>query len=384
MVPLKILFVIDSLGRSGSERSLAELLPYLERASISCIIVCLRQREEGVQKEVEKLGFDVRILKGKGWLSRLRELRKIILAEKPDLIHTTLFASNILGRLSGRGVPILSSLVNTPYEAIRFKDPNIKARRLRIVRWVDSWTARCCTTHFHAVSKAAKESAVTTLGIRPERITVVERGRDPDRLGYPGKERSMLARTALGLDENDEIIVNIGRLEYQKGQKYLLDAIAHLLPKHPRLVLLIAGRSGVLSSELSQLSEKLGLNGRVRFLGYRSDIPEILAAADVFAFPSLYEGLPGAVIEAMALGLPVVASSIPAVLEVVEPGGNALLVQPGSAIEFAQALETLLEDRNKCITFGKRSREIFEERFTLDRSASSMIQLFRQTAATRK
>ncbi len=382
---LKILFVIDGLGQGGSERSISELLSFLKRVHIECIVVCLHERREGVQTEVQHLGFNIRFLKSKGWFARIRALRKIIRMEKPDVIHTTLFESNILGRLAGWGrAPVMSSLVNTQYDPVRFQDPGIRSGLLRIVQKIDSWTGRHLTTHFHAVSATAKQAGVNALGLKPERITVVERGRDPSRLGHPDTNRFREARMRLGLTEDQEVIVNVGRHEYQKGQCYLLEAMAQLLPGRPGLVLLIAGRHGTSTDDLVRFCDQQSLNGSVRFLGHREDVPEILAAADVFVFPSLYEGLPGAVIEAMALGLPVVASDIGPLRDAVEPDGNAILVSPRSSLELARAVQTLLEDRQKRITFGLRSREIFENRFLLERSASRMIDLYHHVAAMQK
>jgi glycosyltransferase involved in cell wall biosynthesis len=123
---------------------------------------------------------------------------------------------------------------------------------------------------------------------------------------------------------------------------------------------------------------------RVHVVGHRQDVPDLLAGADIFAFPSLYEGLGGVVIEAMALGLPIVASDIPAVREVVEPGGNALLTRPGSAPGLAEALAQLLDDRNRAAAFAKRGRSIFLERFTLERSTANMLQLYEQVLSTKR
>jgi glycosyltransferase involved in cell wall biosynthesis len=246
------------------------------------------------------------------------------------------------------------------------------------VKLIDAWTSRYLTTHFHAVSNAAKLAAVNSLGLPSQRITVVERGRDPDRLGQPSAKRRQQARLKLNLQTTDEVIVNVGRHEYQKGQIFLLEAVAKLAHTRSRLVLLIAGRSGQVTSELTHLRDQTGLNGKVHFLGHRDDVPDILAAADLFVFPSLFEGLPGAVIEAMALGLPIVATNIRPVQEVVEENHNALLVKPTSSSELAIAIETLLEDRERATTFGERSREIFETRFTLAQSVSRMIELYHE------
>ena len=108
-----------------------------------------------------------------------------------------------------------------------------------------------------------------------------------------------------------------------------------------------------------------------------------MAAADLFVFPSLYEGLGCALIEAMALRLPIVASDIPVLHEVVEKGQNALLVQPASPVKLARAIETLLNDEDRTSEFGRRSREIFEERFTLEQSTQRMIELYHKIAASK-
>src|SRR5262249_28089536 len=148
---------------------------------------------------------------------------------------------------------------------------------------IDSWTARCCD-HFHAVTHTVKQHAIQTMRIAPERITVVERGRDPSRLGTPSAERRQESRSKLGLPEDAEILVNLGRIEYQKGQKYLLQAIAEIRERHPKLIVLIAGRQGSASAELAQLHQELGLHDTVQFLGFREDVPDLLAAADIFVF----------------------------------------------------------------------------------------------------
>ena len=207
---------------------------------------------------------------------------------------------------------------------------------------------------------------------------MIEDGRDPDRLGDPSDARRQLARAKLGSCEPDEILVNVGRQVFAKGQSYLLEAIEKLAPRRPRLRLLIAGRCGEASPTLARSCERPVVRDRVRLLGHREDIPEILAAADLFVFPSQYEGLPGAVIEAMALGLPIVASDIAPHRELLEEGRNALLVRRDSAVELAAAIETLLKDRETARAFGKRSREIFADRFTLHESTRRKVELYHE------
>jgi glycosyltransferase involved in cell wall biosynthesis len=225
-----------------------------------------------------------------------------------------------------------------------------------------------------------KAHAVEKLHIQEERITVVERGRDPARLGRPSRERRERARRSLGLTDDDEVVVTLGREEYQKGQRYLLEAVAAVAARRPQLVGLLAGKAGSESERLRAWHAGSGLGDRFRFLGHRDDAPELLAAADLFVLPSLFEGFSGVLIEAMALGLPIVASDIPAIREVVEPGRNAVLVDPASSEALVTGIESLLDSRVQRQAYGERGRSIFEERFTLERSTSRMVELYRRLA----
>lgn len=379
---MKIMFVINSLGAGGAERSLSELLPCLERDGVYPTVVCLRRAGEGVESSSIDRGMDVRFLPAGGWPSQVRHLRAMVVKERPDLVHTTIFEADVAGRVASiaTSVPVMTSLVNTSYDPVRLRDPNVRAWKLQAVRRIDGLTARRCTTHFHAISRAVKDAAVRDLKIDPDDVTVVERGRDAERLGKPSPHRRAQARAALGVGQRDLVFTTVGRQEFQKGQWILLEAIGRLVSTHPDVRLLVAGRSGNASPRLRAAMAATSLNGEVRFLGHRDDAPEILAASDVFVFPSLYEGLGGALIEAMALGLPIVASDLSAIREVVEPDGNAVLVPPGSARDLASALEALIGDAGRMKAMGLRSRKIFEERFTLERSAARMLELFQRVA----
>ena len=380
----RYLFVINSFLAGGAERSLLELMPVLMDRGIEPLVVTLYRREVGFEEEVRAGGWDVLMLESTGWLGRIRELRRIIKIEQPDLVYTSLFDSDLVGRLAGlaTGVPVVSNLANTSYDPARLSDPNVDTRRLRLVQAADGFTARHLTSHFHAVSQAVKDSAVDALRIDPERVTVVYRGRDRGRMGEPSAERRTIARAELGLGPDDLVIITVGRQEYQKGHRYLLEAFSAINEHKPDSVLLLVGREGHASPELSALSDTYELGESVRFLGHRDDVPDVLAAGDVFAFPSLYEGLGGALIEAMALGLPIVASDLPAIREVVTPGTNALMVKPGDADSLQSELVQLLENQATRARFGQKSREIFEERFDGADAAQRLADLLERQART--
>jgi len=378
----KYLFVINSFLAGGAERSLVEMLPRLVDEGVTPIIASLYYREVGFEEEVREAGYDVRLLSGESRIGKARALRKLIQQESPDLVYTSLFDADLAGWLAtmGMDVPLISNLANTAYDPARLADPNIDERRLRIIRSIDGYTSRHGTDHFHAVSQAVKDSTVETLGVDPDRITVVKRGRDADRLGLRTPERRADARHRLGIPDDALVVVTVGRQEYQKGHRFLIEAFVDVVADHPNAQLLITGREGHSSVQLEQLIESLALGSAVTILGHRSDVPEVLAASDIFAFPSLYEGLGGALIEALALGLPVVASDIPALREVVREGENAVLVAPGDPSGLATAITSLLDDPQTMADYAGRSREIFDAEFRAEDATDRMISLLTAVA----
>jgi glycosyltransferase involved in cell wall biosynthesis len=379
---LQILYVINGLGEGGAERSLAETLPELDARGVDATVVCLYQRQQGVQQQVLDGGFDVRFLRSNKLRERVRDLTAIVEEQRPHLIHTSIFEADVTGRLAGRRarVPVMTSLVSTPYAPIRRADPNVKRWKLRALQAVDAWSARRWTAHFHANSESVKEAAIRDLGIASERVTVIRRGRDTARLGQPSPERKARVRERLGIPPQATVVLNVGRQKYAKGQRTLLEAAAALAAGNPNLVVLIAGRAGNLTSRLMSLHDRLGLGDRVRFLGHRDDVPDLLAAADVFAFPSLYEGSPGAVMEAMALEVPIVASDLPSVREVTGED-LAVLVPPDDASALAGAIRRVIQDPEGSRRRATRAHAWFLERFTIDRVVDETVALYERLAS---
>lgn len=369
---LRVLYVINSLGPGGAERSLAELIQPLKERGIDISVACLEHVDEGVEDEVVER-HDVRFV-GPGLLGSLRSLRQIVGSERPDLIHTTIFEADVLGRLAsiGRGVPVVTSIVNTSYLPLVADHPDVTRWKLRIVRAVDRITARRVNQSFHALTEAAAQGAVEALGISRDRVEVIPRGRSTDRLGEPTAERRRRVQQELGV-EGRRVLLSVGRREHQKGQIHAIDAVGRL--GIDNVVLLIAGRHGAASERLSRRADELGLGPKVRFLGHRDDVPDLMVASDVLVFPSLYEGLGGAAIEAMALGLPIISSDIPPLREAAQ--GVALFFPPGDAAALARAIEDLLTNADLAKRMSTEGRERFKENFTIDSVADAMAAYYR-------
>lgn len=370
---LKLLLVIDSLSVGGTERSTTELLPLFEEAGLEVLVVVLAHGAEDdgeISPETPVLS-----LRRSGFIGQVRGLRQLLRAQEPDIVHSALYRANQVTRLAAVGLPVtvVSSIVNTPYEPERFDDPNLARWKLRAVQVSDAATSRFLTDHFHAVSAAAASSASRHLRIPEDRITVVHRGRARSRLEEPSPRRRAAVRESLGIPADTPVVLSVGRQEFQKGFDSLVEAAA--LDEGPSIYL-IAGRSGAATEALeARLSDPV-LRDRVRLLGQRDDVPDLLAAADVYLTTSLFEGLPGAVIEAMAMSLPVVGFDIPPVREVVDSEG-ALLCEPGDIVALAGLISELVENRGLAAAMGARGRAAYEERLTLECSARGMLDLYR-------
>jgi glycosyltransferase involved in cell wall biosynthesis len=293
-------------------------------------------------------------------------------------VHTALFDADQLGRVAawGTGVPVVSSFVNTPYDPARLADPNVNKWKLRFVQLIDAVTGRLMVNRFHAVSEGAKVANARALRIPERRVTVAERGRDAGLLGERTDERRTASRVALGLGPDAQVVLNLGRQDYQKAQTVLIEAAALLSGSHPNLVVLIAGKHGSASADVQRaLGEPLAAR-HVRLLGHRSDIGDLLCAADVLAISSHFEGTAGAAVEAMALSTPIVSTNLAGLQGVLEDGRNALLVPINSSQELANGLGRLLDDATVSSRLATRAHADFIERFTLNSAAVRLAELY--------
>lgn len=383
--PTRVLHLINSLAQGGAERSLVELLPRLRERSIESHVAVLRRTEDSFEDEVRQLGVPLIDLRSPGRLTAPFRVRQTLRRVRPSLLHTTLFDADLIGRLGAvlTAVPVVSSQVNMAYSVPRGDDPNVSQWKLALVRWLDGITARHLAAAHHAVSGPVWRMAVTELGVPPESVTVIPRGRDRARLGIPSLERRRRVRHSLGIAPSTPVVVNVGRQEYQKDQETLLRAQRILLDRGLQTSVLLVGRAGNASESLREVAGRNELQESVRFMGYRSDVTDLVAASDVFAFPSRFEGLPGSVLEAMALDVPVVASDIPPNRDVLDGGRNGLLVPVADAEALADAIQDTLEGGDEVARRVAAARAAFEGVYDLDRVADDMGAWFRSVAEQR-
>lgn len=247
-------------------------------------------------------------------------------------------------------------------------DPNGENPRRRRIR-------RACAPlvdRFVVVSRDLQRWLVEDVRLPARKVITIQNGVDVSRFGIGS---SAEARQRLGISGDRLVIGTVGRLDPVKDQAGLIEAFSRLRGKHSEALLVIVG-DGPCRERLAELTARLGLQDRVLLLGERRDIPEILMALDVFVLPSVAEGMSNTVLEAMASGLPVVATRVGGSPELVEEGLTGRLVAPLDPTALAGAIDGYLEDTHLRVLHGKASRQRAVEHFDLHRMARAYADLY--------
>jgi glycosyltransferase involved in cell wall biosynthesis len=225
-----------------------------------------------------------------------------------------------------------------------------------------------------AVAPEVKDAILAAMpGIPAARIAVIPNGVDTRR--YPRRGDREATRAALGLRPDERAVAVLATFKEQKGHRYLIEAAGALRDDFPDVRYLLIG-DGALRPELERQIAAAGLGGSIRLLGTRPDVPALLAAADLFALPSLWEGLPMALIEAMAAGLPVVATDVSGTRGVMVEGETGLLVAPGDAPALARAIAALLARPDRAAQMGAAARRRVELHFSARKQAADHLALY--------
>jgi glycosyltransferase involved in cell wall biosynthesis len=381
--PVRVLQILDSLARAGAEQSMAMLAAHLVREGVDLHVAYLVERD-GLRPDIERAGVAVTSLANgsntrRHWLERTVALIDEL---RPDVVHTTLFEADLAGRRAAarRDVPCISSFVNTAYGRTEAGRDGLRRVKVRAAQAADALTARR-VTRFHAVTQHVADVMSRRLLVPTRKIEVIPRGRDAAVLGRRSEQRRAEIRRRLGIPDVEPLVLAVGRQEPQKGLDILLKALPSVRSRFPDVHALVAGREGRATRSLTELANATGIADSVTFLGMRDDVGDLLAAADVFAFPSLWEGAGGTLLEAMAVECPIVSSRLPTLLETVDES-TAELITPGSPDDLARGMIDVLGNRDDAAHRAQAARVRFEEQFTIEASARRMTQLYRRVAAT--
>jgi glycosyltransferase involved in cell wall biosynthesis len=308
-------------------------------------------------------------LYGPRGLIGLRRLAARLRARRTDVLHTYLVSANIYGALAAR-------IAHIPAVVTTRRDTGFSRNwRLRLLeeRVVNPSVARVV-----AVTRAVADSALRERGLRPEQVVTIENGVDLAACD-PDAPPTEAARRELGLGPADRAVGVVGHLSPVKGHRDFLDAAARVAAAEPHARFMVIG-DGPLRASLETHAASLGIAGRVVFAGARSDVAALLGLLDVVVVPSHTEGMSNALLEAMAMARPVVATAVGGNTDVVRDGETGRLVPARDPAALARAIEALLRDREEADRLGRAARRFVAEHLSLERMVSRYEQLYRSLA----
>ena len=370
MKPMNVLYLVRTWAMGGSHTIILLLLKHLPRDRFNITVVpydahwgddekfakTLAQRGHTVAPE--RIPWKSRF----AWRKARQTLAQLIDQYEIDLIHTHDPHSNVLVGLGRKRWPC--ACVASPYG---WWDRLFPLRSHAYV-WMERHRALPQFDRQITVSQTMKAKILRGPS-DPDRIRVIHTGLDRQAmsLAVPRETARAVVRMELGIPDDACVVGTVSRIYVEKGHKYLIEAVARLLPEVPHLYLLILGE-GPLLPKLQDQAERLGISHRISFAGYYRDLPGALAAMDIFALPSILdEGFPTAVLEAQMAGLPVVATSLGGTHETMDVNRTGLLVPPKDAAALAEALALLARDRPHRKRMGEAARAWVTGSFTLEK-----------------
>jgi glycosyltransferase involved in cell wall biosynthesis len=363
-VPIKVLQLLVSMPVGGAENMVTALATCLDPREFQVTVACIgapgpmAEELRGSGCPVISLGLDIKYTSK---LLIIHRLRGVLREVRPDILHTHLYHPNLYGRIASLGLGLKGRVatVHNLYKRVKFHRCLLNRLLARVSDYVVVFSPQVG----HDVQRYDRVPA--------SRIRLVFPGVPMRNLRV--RESQAEARERLGI--KGFCIGTVSRLEEQKGQEYLLQAIELILPEIRDLTLLIVG-DGQKRASLERLVRDLGLDETVRFLGTRRDVPLILRGLDLYVQPSLWEGIPLTLLEAMGAGVPAISTCVGRAPEVIQDGENGRLVPPGNAGELAAAILEAYRHPEWRHQWKQKGEQTIRERYSLDQMLSQFADIY--------
>lgn len=365
---LSAMMFSNATVRAGAEEHVLELLRGLDRRQFRLQLAC---PEVLLEKYGNDIPSDVRVTPI--MLDHLSDIRgavrlaRALRQQKIDILHSHMFRASLFASPIGKlcGVPVI---IETTHVRETWRMSWLKSKFI-----VDRAVGHLID-HYIAVSEANSRYLIGQKRISAKKVSVIQNGCSVERVD-PSKAHPEGIRESLGFSKDDLMLLVMARLEPQKGHLILLQALSLLRTGFPNIRLICLG-TGVLEEELKKAARDLGLEDIVRFVGFRSNVGDWLAAADIGVLPSFYEGLPLTAVETLAAGIPLVATAVDGTPEVVIDGETGLLVPPGDPAAMAEAIGRLARQPDLRRQFALAGRDWVTKRFTIQRQVEQTSNLY--------
>jgi len=369
--PVGVLLLIKGLGVGGAERLLERAIPYLDRDRYDYHVAYLLPWKDALVPAFRAAGLPVSCLEFHrgGILSAGRRLATLVRREGISLIHAHLPVAGILARLVGR---------RAGARWLVYTEHNVPARYRLASRLLNAATYRANNAVIAVSQEVAARVRAYGRGSRPY-LATIPNAVDADALAAHARDRSDVCRE-FGFPADTHLVVHVANLVPKKGHRYLLAAASRVARADPRVRFLLVGL-GPLAEALSLEASRLGLNGQVVFAGFRPDAVALMGAADIVVLPSLHEGLPVSLLEAMALGRPVVATRVGGVPEVLAADETGMLVEPADSAALAAAILDLLGDAGRRSRMGEAARRHVRQRYGMAGMVAAVEEVYARVMA---
>ncbi|NPV76047.1 MAG: glycosyltransferase [Anaerolineae bacterium] len=360
---MQILEVIDGLTVGGAEKMVLTLSRLMVGRQIPVSVVSFDPDWDAPYAiELRKLGVPVHHFTGKLFnFCRIERLVRLIRESQAEVVHTYLSYANIVGTIAARivGVPVITSLRSIsmePYHPVR----------ARIETWLMKYASDIVMANGYSVAQAHQPR----FGYKEIHVIQNAIGVNP----LPSQDEKIALREELTGNPERPLIISVGRLSPPKGYDTLIEAFSQVYPRYPDAALVIVG-DGELRSSLEETIARFNLQNSVYLIGERSDVMRILPAADIYVSSSHWEGMSVAILEAMAAGLPVIATRV-GDAQWVLTDQTGVLVEPRIPQDISQAIVKLLDDKPLRLQYGQMARKRIEAEYNPDRWCDQMLELY--------
>ncbi len=363
--------MIDSLDLGGAQAVLVNLIRYGDGSRFAFEVATMHGH--GVYwNAVRSLGVPVYSLSFSArFPSYIPAMVWLCLRHRYDIVHTHLIGANVIAK------PI-AALCGV---RVRINHDHCNDKASDSSKWepkADKFTNRF-STHVIAVSESTRDYVVNEEGFPANRVTTIYNGIDLS-MHQPRPERRAESRLHFGLPANAFVVAGVGRLSYQKNFSLFLDVAAGVIELHPNAYFVIAG-TGDEDSALKKQAIRLGIESRVKFLGFVAEMPRLYPAVDMLLLTSRYEGLPITILEAMASGAAIVSSKLDGVQEILEDGRDSALVPSDEAPEFVRRVCQLIEQPETVARFRTAALAKVRANFSAEASARAVEAIYTQCLA---